>query len=226
MVGELDGAGAALTGWTVLGHGAGYLRGRPIRPARRLMSGVFVIVILVQFASIAWAHVGSPNVFYEGDAGPYPVRVTIRPPGIVPGLAEITVRVPADTLQGVTVQPVRWDAGTEGAPPPDIAMPVSGDPHLYSAELWLMTSGSYSVYVRVNGESGSGTVVVPVLSVATQSLEMTTGMGLVLAGLGGVLFLGGLSIVGAAVRESVVSPGDEPSADARSEEHTSELQSL
>ena len=186
-----------------------------MRLARELVSGVFVIVIVVQFALVAWAHIGSPNVFYEGNAGPYPVRVTIRPPGIVPGLAEITVRVSADTVQRVTVQPVRWDAGTEGAPPPDIAVPVGGDPHLYSAELWLMTGGSYSVYVRVHGESGSGTVVVPVLSVATQSLEMTTGMGLVLAGLGGVLFLGGLSIVGAAVRESVISPGDEPDAGAR-----------
>lgn len=183
--------------------------------ARGLASGFFVIAVLTQLASIAWAHIGSPNVLYEGDAGPYPVRVTIRPPGIVPGLAEITVRVSADTLQEVTVQPVRWDAGTEGAPPPDSAIPVSGDPYLYSAELWLMTGGSYSVYVRVNGESGSGTVIVPVLSVATQSLEMSTGMGLVLAGLGGVLFLGGLSIVGAAVRESVVSPGEEPDTSAR-----------
>ncbi len=192
-----------------------------MRLARGLVSGFFVIAVLTQLASVTWAHVGSPNVFYAGDAGPYPVRVTIRPPGIVPGLAEITVRVSADTVQRaqgvqrVTVQPVRWDAGTEGAPPPDVAVPVSGDPYLYSAELWLMTGGSYSVYVRVNGESGSGTVIVPVLSLATQSLDMSTGMGLLLAGLGGVLFLGGLSIVGAAVRESVVSPGDEPDTRAR-----------
>jgi hypothetical protein len=215
VVGELDGAGAALTVWR---RRPEYLRGYPVRLTQRLMSGVCLVAILVQFAAVAWAHIGSPNVFYEGDAGPYPVRVIVRPPGIVPGLAHITVRVSADVVQGVqrvTVQPVRWDAGTEGAPPPDIAVPVSGDPHLYSAELWLMTGGSYSVYVRVNGDSGAGTVVVPVLSLATQSLEMTIGMGLILAGLGGVLFLGGLSIVGAAVRESVVAPGQEPDLRAR-----------
>ncbi|HJO05486.1 MAG TPA: hypothetical protein QGG47_16080 [Acidobacteriota bacterium] len=46
------------------------------------------------------AHVGSPNIFFEGMAGPYPVRVIIRPPGVVPGLAEIAIRLqaPADTI--------------------------------------------------------------------------------------------------------------------------------
>ena len=32
-------------------------------------------------------HVGSPNVFYEGTAGPYPVRVLVRPPQVIPGIA-------------------------------------------------------------------------------------------------------------------------------------------
>ena len=213
-MGELDGTGAALTGWRPRLVRDGVTASLIFRPSGG--AGLFLCVaILVQFATIAGAHIGSPNVFFEGEAGPYPVRVTIRPPGIVPGLAKITVRAFTDTVQRVTVQPVRWDAGIEGAPPPDIAVPVNGDLHLYSAELWLMTGGSYSVYVRVTGESGAGTVVVPVLSLATQSLEMTTGMALVLIGLGSVLFLGGLSIVGAAVRESVVSPGEEPDADAR-----------
>ncbi len=78
----------------------------------------------------------------------------------MPGLAEITVRVQADRVQAnkvrrVTVQPVRWDAGIEGAPPPDEAVLIRGEAHLYSAELWLMTGGSYSVYVRVEGANGS-----------------------------------------------------------------------
>ena len=82
-------------------------------------------------------HVGSKNVFFAGDAGPYPVSVVVRPPDVVPGLAEISVRVPgaAGDVERVTVRPVRWDAAPEGgAPPPDIALPVPGDPELHAAE--------------------------------------------------------------------------------------------
>ncbi len=62
------------------------------------------------------AHVGSPNVFFEGMAGPYPVRVIIRPPGVVPGLAEIAVRLQAP-VDAVSIRLFRWDVGEQGAPP-------------------------------------------------------------------------------------------------------------
>jgi hypothetical protein len=39
------------------------------------------------------AHVGSPDTFFTGHAGPYPVRVSVRLPGVIPGRAEVTVRV-------------------------------------------------------------------------------------------------------------------------------------
>src|SRR2546426_8965308 len=44
-------------------------------------------------ALVASAHVGSPDTYFEGAAGPYPVRVIVRTPGVVPGLAQITVRL-------------------------------------------------------------------------------------------------------------------------------------
>jgi hypothetical protein len=43
----------------------------------------------------AGAHVGSPNVFFEGRAGAYPVHVVIQPAEVIPGLAQISVRVDA-----------------------------------------------------------------------------------------------------------------------------------
>jgi hypothetical protein len=161
------------------------------------------------------AHVGSPNVFYEGAAGPYPVRVVVRTPGVIPGLAEISVRVPEGEVRRVTVRPVRWDLGTQGAPRADEARPVAGEPRLWSAELWFMDFGSYSVHVGVEGAAGSGTVIVPVPAVATQTLGMKRGMALGLAGLGLFLFVGALTIVGAAVRESVLPPGEVPDAARR-----------
>jgi hypothetical protein len=178
------------------------------RVARRLAATLGVVAGMALLA----AHVGSPNVFYEGSAGPYPVRVVVRTPGVIPGLAEISVRVPEGDVRRVTVRPVRWDLGTQGAPRADEARPVAGEPRLWSAELWFMEFGSYSVHVAVEGAAGSGTVIVPVPAVATQTLGMKRGMAVALSGLGLFLFVGALTIVGAAVRESVLPPGEVPDA--------------
>ena len=181
------------------------------RLVRRLATAAGALAAVTLLA----AHVGSPNVFYEGSAGPYPVRVVVRTPGVIPGLAEISVRVPQGEVRRVTVQPVRWDLGLDGAPRPDEAHPVEGEPRLWSAELWFMDFGSYSVRVQVEGAAGAGTVIVPVPAVATQTLGMQRGMALGLAGLGLFLFIGALTIVGAAARESVLPPGQEPDAARR-----------
>lgn len=183
----------------------------PRRFARRTAAATGALAAMALLA----AHVGSPNVFYEGSAGPYPVRVVIRPPGVIPGLAEISVRVPSGDVRRVTVQPVRWDLGTRGAPRPDPALPVEGEPRLWSAQLWFMDFGSYSVHVAVEGAAGRGTVIVPVPAVATQTLRMKRGMALGLAGLGLFLFVGALTIVGAAAREAVLPPGEVPDAARR-----------
>ena len=156
----------------------------------------------------AFAHIGSPTVFFEGQAGPYPVRVVIRPPLAVPGRAEISVRIPTNGVQRVTVLPVRWNAGRKGAPPPDEARPIRGEPDLYAAELWLMDSGAYSVFVEVQGSAGKGEAIVPVNSLATERLPMPPWLGGVLLLLGLVLFIALSTIAGAAVGESVLAPGE------------------
>ena len=46
-----------------------------------------VCVAMLAVPGFAIAHIGSPNVFYEGLAGPYHVKVIVRPPSVVPGLA-------------------------------------------------------------------------------------------------------------------------------------------
>lgn len=156
-------------------------------------------------------HVGSKNVFFSGDAGPYPVSVVVRPPDVVPGLAEISVRIPGgeDEVERVTVRPVRWDAAPEGgAPPPDPAVPVPGDPELYSAELWLMTVGAYRIEVAVEGARGEGTASVPVTSVMLGVLDMPPVLGAVLLLLGGLLLAGAVTIAGAAARESRLGPDE------------------
>jgi hypothetical protein len=169
-------------------------------------------VLAVLFPAPAQAHVGSPNVFFDGNAGPYPVRVVVRPPAVVPGLAEITVRLrdgsTGERVDAVTTQPVQYRSGFKGAPPPDVAKRVPGAPGTWSSQLWLMVASAYSVRVRVQGPAGEGEVLVPVAAVASRVLKMDRNLGLILAGLGLFLFAGAVSIVGAAVRESVVPPGE------------------
>ena len=167
--------------------------------------------ILLGCFSFSFAHVGSLNVFYEGKAGPYPIRVIIRPPGVVPGLAEITVRSLGEGVEKVMVQPVKWDTGPEGSPPPDVAMNISGDETLFHSELWLMDFGSYSVNVEVYGEQGRGRAIVPVNSVATKQLEMSLLLKGILSALMIFLVSGGITIVGAAVRESTLESGSKTS---------------
>jgi hypothetical protein len=156
----------------------------------------------------AAAHVGSPNVFYDGSAGPYPVRVIVRPPAVIPGLAEITVKLGDAKAGEVTVQPIQWKAGTKGAPPPDAAAPVPGAPGVWSAQLWIMQGSSYGVRVRVKGPAGDGEALVPVTAVPTRVLEMKPGMGIVLGALGLFLFAGAVTLVASGVREASLPPGE------------------
>src|SRR6266498_45013 len=142
------------------------------------------ILALAATAVVASAHVGSPDTYFEGRAGPYPVRVIIRNPGVVPGLAQITVRLlAAGPIRRVLVLPVYWDPRTAAPPPPDVARPVPGDSTLYSASLWLMRGGSYGVRVTVEGSGETGSVLVPVMAVATRRLELGKPLGAALLGL-------------------------------------------
>lgn len=182
-----------------------------MRPASSVLAvpAVLAVLFFLLPAAPAQAHVGSPNVFFDGAAGPYPVRVVVRPPAVVPGLAEITVRLrEGREADEVTVQPVQYRAGFKGAPPADVATPVPGAPGTWSGQLWLMESSSYSVRVRVKGPAGDGVVLVPVAAVPSRVLGMDRSLGMILAALGLFLFAGAVSIVGAAVRESVVPPGE------------------
>lgn len=173
------------------------------------MKRAAALALLLSAAPLA-AHVGSPNVFFDGAAGPYPVRVIVRPPDVIPGLAEITVRTQQAQAERVTLQLVPWRTWDKGAPPPDVAEAVPGDPELWSSNLWFMVQSSFSVRVHVEGAAGQGEVLVPVAATAQRILPMKRGMGAVLAALGFFLFVGAVTLAGSAVRESSLGPGETP----------------
>ena len=159
---------------------------------------------------LARGHVGSPNVFFEGKAGPHPVRVIIRPPATLPGIAQVDVRVTDDDIARVAVRAVFWQAGEDGAPAPSDAALVAGETHLFNVPLWLLRKGSYSVQVTVESARGRGVVAVPLNSAATQNPVMPPALGAVLAGLGVMLFVGAVWIAGAAARDAALDPGADP----------------
>jgi hypothetical protein len=159
------------------------------------------------FALTAQAHIGSPDVFYDGMAGPYPVRVTVRMPGVVPGRAEISAHVQADEPVEVSFLPVYADTPITNTPPADVGQLVRGETNLYSGDRWLMKFGAYSIEVRVKGARGEGTAAIPVTSVATRQLPLPSLLGKVLLFLCALLVVGGIGIAAAAGREAALPPG-------------------
>ena len=184
--------------------------------ALKLLWTPWRIIGLAVIVAASSAHVGSPDVYYEGAAGPYHVLVVVRMPGVVPGVAQIAVRVsgtPGAAPSRVAVGVNHFSTVT--APPLEDATRDAADPSSYLGKLWVMAAGSNEVTVQVTGQAGTGTAVVPVVAVATQRLTLYPWLGAVLAVIGLALFLGAVSIVGAAVRESTLAPGAVPDAARR-----------
>src|SRR5437867_6239331 len=118
--------------------------------------------ILLMVTQFALAHVGSPNVFFEGRAGAYSIYAVIRPPAAVPGAAQVSVSVRDPDVRSVSLLPVMWPAGRQGSPLAIAAQRVPGGTNLWSAEVWFLRPGSYTVRLGLEGRRGLGVATVPV----------------------------------------------------------------
>jgi hypothetical protein len=176
--------------------------------ARQVARRVAIVSGALSLVFVAAAHVGSPDAYFEGTAGAYPVRVIIRSPTVIPARAEIVVRVTGSGVRRVTATARVWGADEKNAPPPDDATRVAGDTTLWTLQLWIMRQGAYAVLVRVDGGAGSGTVTLPYTAVAQGVLKMNVALAVALAAAGIFLVAGLLTIVRAAAGEATLSPGD------------------
>lgn len=154
----------------------------------------------------AQAHVGNPHIVFEGNAGTIPLRVVIRQPEVVPGLAEISVRVLSGQPAELSVLPLHWNTDRKGAPRPDKAQLVSGETNLYAAQLWFMSKGAYGVEVTAAGPAG-GSIMIPVNSMAFERKPMPFLLAAIVSVLGVVLIGGVLGIARAALKEGTIAPG-------------------
>ena len=168
------------------------------------------IVLAILIAGPLAAHIGSPDVFFQGDAGPYHLVVSIRTPQMIPGIAEIQIRSSTPGVKQIKIVPLYIvGEGSKYPPPPDVLLPSKDDPQFFSGKLWLMASGSWQVRVEADGDAGSGTIAVPVPAAARSTMPMQKSLGALLAGLMVLLVAGIVSIIGAARREGQLEPGQQ-----------------
>lgn len=168
----------------------------------------FVLIILT---ATAFAHVGSPDVYMEGNAGPYRLLVTVNPPAMIPGVAQVQIRVTSGVVNSITITPVYVDGKNQGLPPTPDAMQPLADPRWFSGNVWLMDSGTWDLRAEVAGPQGIGKLAIPVPAYARRTLPMERSLGILLFALMLVLVVGLVSIGGAAAREGILAPTATPS---------------
>jgi hypothetical protein len=162
----------------------------------------------------AWAHVGNPDVYFQGAAGAYHLIITIRTPQMIPGTADVEILSATPGISKITVVPL-YIVGPGAKYPPvgDLLAQSKDDPQYFSGKIWLMESGSWQVRVQVEGAQGAGELAVPVPAAARHTLPMQRSLGILLFALMSLLVVAIISIVGAARREATLPPGELPSAE-------------
>jgi len=170
--------------------------------------------ILAALLTAPWlyAHVGSPDVFAEDYAGPYRLSIVLRPPRVIPGVADIEVRTETPGVDSITITPVPLTGEAAKHPPaPDTMTRPSRDTQFFTGHLWIMSTGSWKVQFVVHGGQGQGLLSIPLPATAMSTQRMQKSLGILLAIPGAFLLLGLVSIIGAAARKATLLPGLEAS---------------
>lgn len=168
-----------------------------------------VCAMVLLCTTAAHAHVGSPDVYAEGQAGPYRLSVVVRPALVIPGVAEIDVRAETSGIDRITITPIPMTGEAAKHPPvPDTMERPSKDAQFFTGHLWIMAPGSWKIRFVVNGGQGQGVLSIPLPATAMATRKMQPALGTLLAVLGLLLVLGMVGIVGAAVREAKLTPAE------------------
>src|ERR1700689_732618 len=117
---------------------------------------VACIAVLLLIAPV-WAHVGNPDVYFQGAAGPYHLIITIRTPQMIPGTADVEILSATPGISKITAVPL-YIVGPGAKYPPvgDLLAQSIEDPQYFSGKIWLMESGSWQGGGRGAGGQGEG----------------------------------------------------------------------
>jgi hypothetical protein len=177
----------------------------------RLRISSFLVALSFVVCVPASAHVGSADVFYENDAGPYHVFVTVRMPKVIPGLAQVEMRSESNDVQEVRLNILRLSGfGYRLQAIPDLAQRSPQDPRFFVGSIWVMETYDLQVRIQIDGARGKAEIGIPVPAFAQSTLRMQKSLGGFLAGCMIFLTVGMVSVVGASVREAQLQPGDTP----------------
>jgi hypothetical protein len=123
----------------------------------------------------------------------------------VPGRAHAEFQSTAD-VDALEVLPLA--IGQERyAPPAERALRDPRDPSHFSAELWIMTPGTWKVRVRIFGNRGTSELSLPVPALPPPVRAPSLPFALALSLAAGGLFVAALAIVRAGAREAQLPPG-------------------
>src|SRR5271154_7588629 len=148
----------------------------------RALAWAVLALLLAWIALPARAHVGSPDVYVEGNAGPYKLSVVVRPPLVIPGVAEIELRSQTPGIDRIDITPIPLTGEASNHPPvPDAMQRPTTDAQYFTGHLWIMATGSWQIRFSVSGSQGTGVFSVPVPATAMGTRKMQPGLGIILA---------------------------------------------
>ncbi len=175
-------------------------------------------VAIIACVLVASAHVGSPHIYLEENAGPYPVIVVVHMPPAIPGEAELQVRL-QDRRPDEEVEVQVREVPPEGealAPEWSAAARSSVDPDFFTAPVPLMVFGLWQAQVRVSGPRGEGVLSIPIPARVASPGTMSVGFSAVLAVLLALLVASVWQLFAALGRDgSRISTGEPSPADVR-----------
>lgn len=167
---------------------------------------------LLALALPACAHIGTPNVFVQANAGPYPLYVTLTPPAVIPGQATVSVICACANIHSISAQANVLEGESARNMPEGMALtPGPAGSHEFDGTVWIMTQGSWQVRLQIAGDAGPGTLAIPLPASPTRLMRMSRPFGALLIVLGLVLIAGFASLA-AALSEAGLEPGTEPTA--------------
>ncbi len=174
---------------------------------KKLLTTIFTVTLLFIVNPVN-SHVGSPGVIFEGEAGKYKIMVNVNPPDVIPGTANVQIYTTSEGIEKILLRPIYWYTGDKGSPRAEEALLLKDTPGQYQGEVWMMENGAASIEVKIIGENGEGTVLVPIMAVSTAQKEMEPILGWILAGLGIFLVILMITIIGNSVSDATIAPGE------------------
>ena len=173
-----------------------------------MIKKILLFISLISIPFVAGSHIGNPGVSFEGKAGSYEIMAQINPPDVIPGTATVDIFTDGSRITSIWAKPEYWYAGDEGTPEADEILPVEGEAGHYRGLIWLMDPGTSGIEIEINGNSGDGKVLVPVMAVSTRQKSMDPGLGWMLFGLCVLLVILMVTIIGASVSDGMVKPNE------------------